>query len=340
MPKKKSEEEYIEKFNRVHNYKYQYPKFPTNFNQKTKIKIICPKHGEFQQIINNHSNGMGCPKCAKESMSRSKVESNGNREKYIAAIKSRYLDEYDFSNSDFLVPYDSKIEVRCKICGMRQMKRLSDLIKGKAGCSYCRIPKMQKTFYQKLRDKGKTSFLEMANRIYGNKYDYSQIDYAGNQKPVKIICPKHGAFLKSPAMHIYNYEGCPQCAAEANMSRYESITYEYLHKAIGNAVIPQFRILEDDYLRNKPYDFYIPDIKMLIEVDGEQHRKLCWNMDTEDLKARQTIDGEKTRIATELGYTVVRLNTDTQFLDTLENELTKFEKVQRLSDSDGISQQE
>ena len=228
MAKKKTEFEYLQKFKLIHNNKYSYKKFPEIFNQHTKITIICPKHGEFEQIICNHANGMGCPKCAKENMSKTKVSGNKKREEYIKKIKENYNDEYDFSDTDFNVPYDSKVVVRCKKCNNKQEKRLSDLINKKAGCSFCRIDKMQKTFYQNLRDKGKKSFLERANKIYGNKYDYSQIDYKGNQIPVKIICSKHGEFLKSPALHIYNLEGCPVCSAESNYSSFEELVATYL----------------------------------------------------------------------------------------------------------------
>jgi hypothetical protein len=34
-------------------------------NNKQKIKIICPKHGKFEQIISEHiRNAAGCPKCS------------------------------------------------------------------------------------------------------------------------------------------------------------------------------------------------------------------------------------------------------------------------------------
>jgi hypothetical protein len=53
---------FIDKSNSVHGYKYDYSK--TNYeNSKSKIKIICPEHGEFEQKPNDHISGKGCPKC-------------------------------------------------------------------------------------------------------------------------------------------------------------------------------------------------------------------------------------------------------------------------------------
>ena len=32
-------------------------------NARTKVTIICPKHGEFEQLPSGHLNGVGCPQC-------------------------------------------------------------------------------------------------------------------------------------------------------------------------------------------------------------------------------------------------------------------------------------
>jgi very-short-patch-repair endonuclease len=60
--KKFSIESFIEKANKVHNYKYDYSK--TKYHHSTKkIKINCFPHGEFEQIAANHLRGLGCPQC-------------------------------------------------------------------------------------------------------------------------------------------------------------------------------------------------------------------------------------------------------------------------------------
>ena len=55
-------EQFIEKVKDVHNDKYNY--FLIEYkNVKTKVKIICPTHGVFEQTPGSHLNGQGCPKC-------------------------------------------------------------------------------------------------------------------------------------------------------------------------------------------------------------------------------------------------------------------------------------
>lgn len=53
---------FIEKAKRIHNDRYDYSKVEY-VNAHTKVCIICPEHGEFWQIPNNHLNGNGCPLC-------------------------------------------------------------------------------------------------------------------------------------------------------------------------------------------------------------------------------------------------------------------------------------
>jgi hypothetical protein len=55
-------EEYIKLANKKHNNKYNYSE--TKYvNTNTKIKIICPIHGEFEQNASNHLQGGECAKC-------------------------------------------------------------------------------------------------------------------------------------------------------------------------------------------------------------------------------------------------------------------------------------
>lgn len=62
-----TKETFIEKANKVHNNKYDYSE--TDFkNVNTKVCIICPKHGLFEQLPYNHLKGQGCRKCGRESL--------------------------------------------------------------------------------------------------------------------------------------------------------------------------------------------------------------------------------------------------------------------------------
>lgn len=57
---------------KTHNKKYDYSK-SKYVNSKTKVNIVCPEHGEFEQLPSNHINGQGCPKCKGLSITEKKT---------------------------------------------------------------------------------------------------------------------------------------------------------------------------------------------------------------------------------------------------------------------------
>lgn len=53
-------------------------------------------------------------------------------------------------------------------------------------------------------------FVAKANDIYHGKYDYSLVEYKKSNVKVKIICPEHGVFEKTPNKHLAG-QGCLFC---------------------------------------------------------------------------------------------------------------------------------
>ncbi len=92
--------EFIEKANLKHNNKYDYSLVDYT-RGKNKIKILCPKHGEFIQSGEGHLFGAGCPTCS---------ESRGEREvrNYLESIGINYITQYRFLNckSKKPLPFD------------------------------------------------------------------------------------------------------------------------------------------------------------------------------------------------------------------------------------------
>lgn len=58
-----TKEWFVGKAIEVHGDKYDYSKVEYK-NNRTKVSIICPEHGEFCQVPSSHLSGHGCPKCA------------------------------------------------------------------------------------------------------------------------------------------------------------------------------------------------------------------------------------------------------------------------------------
>ncbi|MBO2010864.1 hypothetical protein [Hymenobacter negativus] len=55
---------FIDKAREVHEGKYDYSK-SAYVSSQVKLKIICPEHGEFEQVPGNHLQGSGCNKCVR-----------------------------------------------------------------------------------------------------------------------------------------------------------------------------------------------------------------------------------------------------------------------------------
>lgn len=62
-------------------------------------------------------------------------------------------------------------------------------------------------------DDATLNFIERAQKVHGDKYDYSEVKYINNRIKVEIICPKHGKFIQTPKDHLTGC-GCPACYQE------------------------------------------------------------------------------------------------------------------------------
>lgn len=58
----------------------------------------------------------------------------------------------------------------------------------------------------------KQEFIAKAVAKFGDKFDYSKVDYQGARSKVVIICPIHGEFQITPKGHLTSITGCPECS--------------------------------------------------------------------------------------------------------------------------------
>lgn len=204
--KKVSTENFIKRANQAHNNKYDYSN-TVYVNAKTKVKIMCPEHGEFEQTPNAHLNGAGCPVCAKEKIRFSKQI---GKEDFLKRAHEVHGDTYNYSKIDY-IDYSSPIEIVCKKHGSFWQKPFVHL-KG-CGCQKCKNEKSGST--QRLT---KEEFIDKANIVHNNKYDYSKVIYVNYKTPLTIICPEHGEFEQMPLNHLHG-RGCPICGRQKSREK-------------------------------------------------------------------------------------------------------------------------
>lgn len=198
--------EFIERAKAVHGIEYDYSQVQY-VNAKQKVKIICGKHGAFEQIPNNHLNGRGCPVCARRVPYTT--------ETFIVAARTVHGDRYDYSKTN----YNSKsIEIICRVHGVFSQSSSSHL--AAHGCPKCGGSATSNT----------EDFVAKAKKIHGSKYDYSKAEYVKATHKISIVCPSHGEFEQTPNSHL-NGNGCPICRARGNSDKFRSTTEDFVAKA-------------------------------------------------------------------------------------------------------------
>ena len=247
--KKLTNNEFIERAINIHNNEYDYSLVNYN-NSKSRIRIICETHGEFEQIANNHLNGMGCPVCGRKKNDLSKML---NQTEYIEKAINVHGNKYDYSQVNYVGALNY-VKIICPIHGIFNQLAGSHLI-GR-GCGKCGNSVLSNT----------NEFKINANKIHGNKYDYSLVKYVNSHSKVKIICKTHGEFEQAPTHHLSG-QGCRIC----NESKGENKIAEYLLINSINFVREKKFNECKGKRRVLSFDFYLPENNVLIEFDGRQH---------------------------------------------------------------------
>lgn len=125
-----TQEQYLEKVNRVHNYAYNYTK--TKYvNANEKVIITCKIHGDFTQTAYAHTYGHGCPSCGEKTAHDSHKY---DTEIFINNATNMHGDLFDYSETNY-VSSNEKVDIICKIHG-KFKKWPADHLRG-GGCPKC-----------------------------------------------------------------------------------------------------------------------------------------------------------------------------------------------------------
>ena len=139
------------------------------------------------------------------------------RNDFINKANLIHNNKYDYSKVEY-VNNSTKVCIICPEHGEFWQTPRNHLIG--QGCPLC-----NGTF--KLTNQ---EFIEKANLIHNNKYDYSKVEYVNSSTKVCIICPKHGEFWQTPHHHL-NGHGCSKCRNENNGDRRRHNTEDFIRKS-------------------------------------------------------------------------------------------------------------
>ena len=195
-----TKEEIIRRAREKHGDKYDYSLVEDSPRMDLKMKIICPVHGVFEQIIRNHLRGDGCIRCRLEKPRKTHF----TKEQFLEYIEKAHddLKKYDFSKlpEQFDLPYYAKpVTFVCKEHGEFTIK-YNKFLNGE-GCPYCSGKKKTDEQYRELLSK-------LHPELDFSLAKFSECD---SSYKITVICPKHG--VKHPRIyHLLNGEGgCNEC---------------------------------------------------------------------------------------------------------------------------------
>ena len=299
-----------------HGDNYDYSKFIYK-NCKSIGIIICPIHGDFSQSAESHYLGSGCPRC---SATKRNEKFKRTTEEFIKEAIEKHGDLYDYSKAEYSST-NQPVIIICRIHGEFSQRAICH-IKG-AGCFDCGIIRTSDS-----KRYTTETFIAAAREKHGDIYDYSKTEYISSDLHLKIICKKHGEFLQIATKHLCG-SGCTLCVNKTEAKLYEKM------KQIYPSLQTQFRQDWCKRIKYLPYDFYILEYKIIIELDGGQHFRQVrdWKSPEEQFEN----DKYKEECANQNGYSVIRLLQEDVFYDTYDwvKELT--EAIEEIKSSKGIT---
>jgi len=256
MSEKLTIENFIQRANIKHNYKYDYS-FVKYYNGRTKVKILCPVHGIFEQCPETHLDIRsinGCKLCGNDI---TKHKRSSNLDKFILKANNIHNNFYNYFKSKY-INARTKLIITCPIHGEFYQEPFVHL-RG-SGCNKCGNEIIRTKSFSSVE-----VFIEKANIIHEFKFDYSRSFYITAKTKLIIICPIHGEFQQKPDTHLAGF-GCRKCKSSSGQTAIRKILQKHNIK-----FEEEFKFDGCKYKRPLPFDFYLPKYNLCIEFDGEGH---------------------------------------------------------------------
>lgn len=293
--KKYTNDEWIATAKKIHGGKYDYTQ--THYTKaKDMVDVICHvkdefgfEHGLFSIRAGNHIHGTGCPKCGGKY--------NMTQDEFLRKANKVHGNKYDYSKTVF----DGVKNKVCIVCHeVDEFGNEHGEFVQNAGSHLCGsgCPKCNGGVKMTQEE-----FINKANSVHNNFYDYSNVVYETAKTKVEIICPVHGTFIQTPDQHLRG-QGCPKCKSsimETDIMKLLSdndFYYEYQSRVLNVGL--------------QTVDFYLPDFNVIIECQGEQHfvpTRFSKSMSYRDARKmfdeRSELDKNKFEIAKENGLKII-----------------------------------
>lgn len=271
-------------------------------SSKTKYLFDCYTCGhEFKGSPDHVSRNVWCPFCSSTLLC-------DNIECIYCYNKSfQFMKQSKFWSNENLVDARSVFKTAntkylfdCYKCGHEFKGSLNSISRRNSWCTFCSSTQMCDDIecihcYNK-------SFQSMKqSKFWSNENLVDARNVFKNSAQIFLFdCNKCGSEFKRSLCSITSLNTwCPNC-----INKTEQLVFDYIKQIYNNTV----RKFSADWCKNKrhlPFDIVIPNLKIIIELDGIQHFKQVSNWQSPE--ETQKIDVYKMNCAIKNGYSVIRI---------------------------------
>jgi len=263
MPKKMTHDEFVKRVFGLVGSEYRVIGDYTNNNTKILIHHSCGN--DYDVTPHKFTEGRRCPKCFKNY----KKTTEQFKQEVFDVSNGEYQVVGEYVNSNTLIAMRHK-------CGNEYSVTPNKFLMGR------RCPECSKIKCGDGKRKTHDDFIAKVNEIT-DEYEILT-KYKLSKLKIKVLHKKCGSEYEVSPNSFLDGNRCPVCIS----SNGEKVIAKYFNDK-GIIFKRQYKM---NGCRNKmplAFDFAIRDETVLIEYDGEQHRRVSWG-GTEGLKYRQSLD--------------------------------------------------
>lgn len=173
------------------------------------------------------------------------------KNEFIEKARKVHGEKYDYSRFIY-INNDIKGEIICPI--HKSFFQTSNNHLRNKGCPKCSFEKLGD-----LRRNSNKKFIDKANKIHNNEYDYLLKNYKNIHSKIEIICRKHGSFIQRASAHLLGQK-CPKCAVLVSKPELEFLNC---------LMIPDTKECRQKNIYNLRVDGYDPKTNTIYEFLGD-----------------------------------------------------------------------
>ena len=258
----------------------------------------------FEKPLNAIIRGGWCPYCCNQKMC---FDINCNYCFELSFASHSKVKYWSAKNTDnprelFKNTEKQKYWFDCDKCNHDFETSLTNIIQG-CWCPYCAHQKM--CFDETCKDCFDKSFAShpTANCWSSKNEKHARDIFLNSNKKYWFNCDTCNYHFQTQANNVNNGKFCPLCVNKTEQKLYKELKSKY------SQLSHQFRV---DWCKNEktkkylPFDFVIPELKIIIELDGLQHIKNAggfWNT----LEENRERDLYKEKCANDNSYSTIRI---------------------------------